>query len=54
MPPSPSLQSQLLTIRARGCLVIIDGHAIHVPAGLHANLIAGVLYDWVRRKEAGK
>lgn len=54
MPPSPSLRSLLLQIRVRGCLVIIDGHAIHVPAGLHANLIAGVLSDWLRGKEIGK
>lgn len=54
MPPSTSLQSLLLQIREHGCRVFIGGHAIHVPAGLHANLIAGVLSDWLRGKEIGK
>ena len=54
MPPSPSLQSLLLQIRERGCHVFIGGHAIRVTAGLHANLIAGVLSDWLRGKEIGK
>ena len=54
MPPLPSLQSLLLQIREHGCRVFIGGHAIHVPPGLHANLIAGVLSDWLRGKEIGK
>ena len=53
-PPSSSFQSLLLQIRERGCRVFIGEHAIHVPAGLHANLIAGVLSDWLRGKEIGK
>lgn len=54
MPSSPSLQSLLLQIRERGCRVLIDDHVIHAPAGMHANLIAGVLSDWLRGKEIGK
>lgn len=54
MHPLPSLQSLLLQIREHGCRVFIGCHAIYLPAGLHANLIAGVLSDWLRGKEIGK
>lgn len=45
--PSP-LQSLVLQIREHGCRVFIGEHAVFVSPGLHADLIAGVLFDWFR------